>query len=370
MPLSYCVDGAAPLEVVSRNSFHWQPVVVSTEGEIVMRVLLDHNEPFLLAHGGLQIQIERTKAALESEGCEVEYLRWWDDAQSGDLIHFFGRANPSQINFAHGKGMKYVMQELLTSQGSRSIIHLRLQAAVNRILCKVLPANYRLPLRWDSYHMADAIIAITPWEARIMRTLFQAPQERLHVVPNGVDDVFFRAIDDSISRGHYLVCVATITGRKRVVELAEAATLAKIPLKVIGKPYTIDDPYYRRFIQVAQSSGGLIEYPGAVDDRGALAKIYREARGFVLPSSMETQSLAALEAAAAGCPLLLSDLLWARQTFGETATYLPLCFGAHFAKLLQNFYNQAPWLTAPTSPATWSEVGGELINIYEAVLEN
>lgn len=324
----------------------------------------------MLAHGGLQIQIERTSASLRSHGCDVEWLRWWDEGQKGDIIHFFGRPNPGQITFAHAKDVLYVMQELLTSQGSRNKMHLWLQGCANAVLRKVLPVNYRLPLRWDSYRMADAIIAITPWEAWIMNTLFHPPANRLHVVPNGVDEIFFRAIDAATPRGDYLVCVATITERKRVVELAEAATLAKTPLKVIGKPYAFDDPYCRRFIQVAQSSGGLVEYTGAIEDRVSLAKIYREARGFVLASSMETQSLAALEAAAAGCPLLLSDLPWARETFGESATYLPLCSGARLAVHMQNFYNQAPWLPAPKPPATWSEVGGKLVKIYEAVLEN
>ena len=163
-----------------------------------MKVLIDHNEPFLLAHGGLQLQIERTKSALEEVGVEVAYLRWWDDAQRGDLIHFFGRANPSHIDFAHGKGIKYVMQELLTSQGSRSVTHLRLQAATNRLLRKALPSNYRLPLRWDSYQKADAIIAITDWEAWIMRALIDAPPPRIRVVPNAVEDVFFRRDSKSV----------------------------------------------------------------------------------------------------------------------------------------------------------------------------
>jgi glycosyltransferase involved in cell wall biosynthesis len=335
-----------------------------------MKILIDHHESFMLAHGGLQIQIERTAEALRSHGLDVEWSRWWDEGQKGDIIHFFGRPNPGQVAFAQAKGICYVMQELLTSQGSRSEMHLRLQGLANMFLRKVLPANYRLPLRWDSYHMADAIIAITPWEAWIMRTLFQAPEERLHVVPNGVDEIFFRAIDDTTTRGDYLVCVATITERKRVVELVEAANLAKTPLKVIGKPYAIDDPYYRRFLEAVQLSAGLVEYLGAIEDRVALSKIYREARGFVLPSAMETQSLAALEAAASGCPLLLSDLPWARQTFGETATYVPICFGAHFKVLLQKFYNQAALLPAPKLPATWSEVAGRQLNIYKVVLEN
>jgi glycosyltransferase involved in cell wall biosynthesis len=336
-----------------------------------MKILIDHHEAFMLAHGGLQIQIERTAEALRGHGLDVEWLRWWDERQKGDVIHFFGRPNPGQIVFAQGKGIRYVMQELLTSQGSRSKLHLRMQGFANAILRKVLPGNYRLPLRWDSYRMADAIIAITPWEAWIMQTLFRPPVERLHVIPNGVDNVFFGsrdAIHASLPREKFLVSVATITERKRVLELAEAATLAKIPLKVIGKPYAEHDPYYWQFLDVVKSSGGLVDYLGAIEDRSALGKIYRDARGFVLPSTMETQSLAALEAAAVGCPLLLSDLPWARQTFGDEATYLSLSSRSSFASQLKTFYQQAPGLPAPSRPATWSEVAGRLLKLYELFL--
>ena len=332
-----------------------------------MRVLLDHNEPFLLAHGGLQVQIERTKAALESAGFEAEYLRWWDPSQRGDLIHFFGRANPSHIDFAHGKGIKYVMQELLTSQGSRSVAHLRFQGAANRLLRKALPSNYRLPLRWDSYQKADAIIAITDWEAWIMGALFDAPPQRIRVVPNAVADVFFRR-DPKPSSDH-LICVATITERKRVLELAQAAALAKTPLKVIGKPYTDSDPYFLRFLETVRTSQGIVEYLGAIRESEQLARRLQEARGFVLPSTMETQSLAALEAAAAGLPLLLTGLPWAQVTFGNGATYLPQCSGTLFAEHLKRFLERAPHLPAPPKPPTWEDVADKLIGIYGSALK-
>ena len=86
-----------------------------------MRVLLDHPNPFLLAHGGLQIQIEQIHQALhEMEGVEVEYLRWWDDRQSADVIHYFGRAPLGYVRAAHAKGIRVVMNQLLTGLGSRS----------------------------------------------------------------------------------------------------------------------------------------------------------------------------------------------------------------------------------------------------------
>jgi len=332
-----------------------------------VKVLIDHSEPFLLAHGGLQLQIEQTKAALEEAGIEVEYLRWWDESQQGDLIHFFGRSSSSHIDFAHAKGMGYVMQELLTSQGSRSVTRLRLQAAANSILRKVLPANYRLPLRWDSYRKADAIIANTGWEAWIMSKLFATPAARIHVIPNGVADVFLTK-GAKVPSDH-LVCVATITERKRVLELAKAAVTAQTPLKVIGKPYSERDPYFRQFLETATSSQGLVDYLGPIQEPEALAARLHAARGFVLPSTMETQSLAAQEAAAAGLPLLLSDLPWAHYTFGNRATYLPVCVGSRFAAHLQAFYREAPQLSVPQQPARWRETAQQLVNIYEGVLD-
>ena len=66
-----------------------------------MKILFDVSTPFMLAHGGAQIQIEQTRAALESIGGPVENLRWWDDAQTGDILHYMGRP-PAGLSIAHG----------------------------------------------------------------------------------------------------------------------------------------------------------------------------------------------------------------------------------------------------------------------------
>jgi len=56
-----------------------------------MKVLLYHLTPFALAHGGLQIQILQSRSALKKLGGQVEFLRWIDPGQTGDILHFFGR---------------------------------------------------------------------------------------------------------------------------------------------------------------------------------------------------------------------------------------------------------------------------------------
>ncbi len=331
-----------------------------------MKILLNHPVPFALAHGGVQTQIEQTKVALERAGVEVEFLRWWDEGQRGDLIHHIGRMPASRIELAHQKGIKVVMAELLTAPGSRSRMQLRLQKIINRTLESIAPEHFVAAFNWQSYRLADACIALTPWEARLMTYLFGAPRESVHVVPNGVEEVFLQA--PPAERGPWLVCAATITERKRVLELAEAAIRAQTPVWIIGKAYAEDDPYARRFFALAKQHPDIIRYEGTIQDRACLAKVYRAARGFVLLSSMESLSLAALEAAACECPLLLSDLPWARSTFGGHASYCPVASPESTANFLRKFYDAAPALKPPPKPLTWIEVARQLKTIYERVL--
>src|SRR5208282_5428019 len=97
------------------------------------------------------------------------------------------------------------------------------------------------------------------------------------------------------------------------------------------------------FFALAKQQPQILRYEGAIQDRARLARIYREARGCVLLSAMETRSLSAEEAAACECPLLLSDLPWARSTFGDTVKFCPVEKSTEVtAKILREFYDAAP----------------------------
>jgi glycosyltransferase involved in cell wall biosynthesis len=332
-----------------------------------MKILFDHPNPFLLAHGGFQTQIEQTKAALEGLGLTVEWLRWWDDTQAGDLIHYFGRPTGAYIGFAHQKHLPVVMSELLGGLAARPASQRLLQRCLMRGAQRLLPAAFTAKLAWDAYPMADACIALTPWEAELMRRMFDAPAERVHVVPNGVEPEFLTG--EPVARGEWLVCTATITERKRVLELAEAAVAAEVPVWIVGRPYAEEDPYARRFLEVARQHPRWIRYEGAITNRARMAEVYRGARGFVLLSSMESLSLSALEAAACGCPLLLSDLPWARTTFGVQASYCPVTRDAKTtARHLRSFHAAAPQLPIPTRPKSWPQVAQQLADLYRSLL--
>lgn len=333
-----------------------------------MKILINCPLPFALAHGGQAIQVQQTMAALAANGVQVEPVRWWDENQTADLIHCFGRMPAEHIKLAQQKGIRVVIGELLTAQGSRSPAQLRRQKFISRTVERLAPRNFTAAFHWDSYRLADAVIAMTPWERHLMNYLFGAPLGKIFIVPNGVEEVFLNA--PKTERGPWLVCTATITPRKRVLELARAAVRAQTPVWFIGRAYAESDPYARQFYALAKQHPELIctDSP-PMADRAGLARIYRAARGFVLLSAMETRSLAAEEAAACECPLLLSDLPWARTTFENRATYCPLTASVEPpAKALRAFYDAAPNLPLPPKPPTWKEIGRQLKTIYEGVL--
>ena len=332
-----------------------------------MKILMNCSLPFGLAHGGHAIQIQQTMAGLQRIGVAVEPLRWWDETQTGDVIHFVGRMPAEHIRFAHQKKIKVVMTELLTGAGSRSAWQLHCQRLTARAIARLMPRSFTAAFNWDSYQLADAFAANTPWEKHLMEFMFGAAPEKTFVVPNGVEDIFFPA--QAVPRGPWLVCTATIAVRKRVLELAQAAVAAQTPVWIIGRAYSEDDAYARKFFALAKENPNWLRYEGAISGRAELAKAYQSARGFVLLSTMETRSLSAEEAAAAGCPLLLSDLPWAHGTFPEGAQFCPVTDSVSAtAAALRRFYDVAPQLPPPPKPATWTDVARQLVAIYERTL--
>ena len=333
-----------------------------------MKILINCPLPFGLAHGGQQIQVQRTLAALQEIGVEAEPVRWWDEKQAADLIHYFGRMPADHIRLAHKKNCKVIIGELLTATGSRTAGQLRLQKVISGAVSRFAPRTFINAFNWDAYHLADAVVAMTAWEKHLMNYLFGAQLEKIFIVPNGVEEVFLST--PPVERGAWLVCTATITERKRVLELAQAAVRAQTPLWIIGKAYAEADPYAQKFQALARQQPQLLRTDSPpLADRAGLAKIHRAARGFVLLSAMETRSLAAEEAAACECPLLLSDLPWARSTFGDAASYARVTKSVEAtAAALRKFYDAAPSLPRPPQPPPWIEIGRQLKTIYERVL--
>jgi glycosyltransferase involved in cell wall biosynthesis len=245
-----------------------------------------------------------------------------------------------------------------------------LQAATIRTTRAVLPGFFTSRMGWEAYQQAAALVAPTNVEKQLMVRLFGADPRKVHIVPNGVEECFFYRHEPG-DREALLVCTATITERKRVLELAEAAVLAATPVRIVGKPYSEQDPYYRAFAAVARKHPDLVLYHGPINDRKELARLYQRSAGFVLLSTMESLSLSSMEAAASGCKLLLADLPWAHDTFGTKAWYCPVpATVERTAQALKNFVRNLSEAPNPPVPFTWNEIGLQFARIYESALLN
>jgi glycosyltransferase involved in cell wall biosynthesis len=333
-----------------------------------MKVLFSQNLPFFLAHGGTQTFVESLMRELPELGIEVEPERWWDEVQHGDIIHFVGR--PSSIlhlRLAKQKGFKTVLTEFLDQPASRNKLTLFAQRLCIRAARRML-AGFMGRLAWDAYREFDAMVYAVPHEWETAKYLFDANPDRGFVIPHGLDPSALAALRQSADEADYLISVATITPRKNTHVLAAAAKLARTPVLFVGKPYADDDPYFRNFRRMIDNE--YVRYAGFVSDEEKYSYL-RQARGFVLLSQFESGCIAIYEAAAAGLPLLLSDLPWAKNAYPDASNSRFVTPGApeRVAEELHRFYSSSHRLPHPTFHLlTWREVANRYCAIYKTIL--
>jgi glycosyltransferase involved in cell wall biosynthesis len=167
------------------------------------------------------------------------------------------------------------------------------------------------------------------------------PIERLEVVPEAPDPVFWprdlgaarKAIAHlgPIAAGDFLLYAGGINPHKSVETLIDAsaelaATGRRSPPLVIVGPLEDDTAHSAaitvraRIDQRGLRDGALL--PGFVDDE-TLASLYTAATATVVTSRGEGFGLPAVEAAACGSPVILSDIPAHRETLGDAARYFP-----------------------------------------------
>jgi glycosyltransferase involved in cell wall biosynthesis len=333
-----------------------------------MKVLFFNNLPFFLAHGGIQTLTEALMRALAGRGVEVEPVRWWDESQEGDIIHYIGRPDVLTVRAAQQKGFKVVMTENLGPAASQGWKRLLAQRAVTDLARATLPGRLLNRMGWDVYQELDAMVYVVEHEWETAQYLFHAKPERGHIIPHGLEEDALAALARPQPAEDYLVCMATIYPVKNNVLLARAARLAGTPVVFLGKPYAEDDTYFQEFKQCVD--GKLVRYPGfaAGEEKN---RWLRGARGFVLLSQYESGCIAVYEAAAAGLPLLLSDLPWANKVYQQArgTSFVPLKSAGKIAPVLRAFHAQARRQPGTTFPLlTWRQVAERYVEVYRKLL--
>jgi glycosyltransferase involved in cell wall biosynthesis len=140
---------------------------------------------------------------------------------------------------------------------------------------------------------ARRVVAVSEFTKRELIELLRVPEDKIRVVPNGVDGTF--TPDGPAEEGEYVLAVGTLEPRKNLPRLVEAMRRSSVELRVVGA----------RGWGGVEVGGNGIRWLGEVSD-SELARLYRGARCVAYPSLYEGFGIPVLEAMACGAPVVTS----------------------------------------------------------------
>jgi alpha-1,3-rhamnosyl/mannosyltransferase len=188
--------------------------------------------------------------------------------------------------------------------------------------------------------LARRLFTVSESARRELSERLRIPAAKLAIVPEAPDPVFWPRSQPEIDRvleplglaagARYLLNAGGVSPHKSVETLLDAfaslrSTAPGMKLVVAG---ALDDETYLSSAgslraRVAELDlGGDVVLPGFVPDE-TLACLYSGAAAVVLPSLAEGFGLPAVEGAACGAPVVLSDIPAHRETLGDEALFFP-----------------------------------------------
>jgi glycosyltransferase involved in cell wall biosynthesis len=141
--------------------------------------------------------------------------------------------------------------------------------------------------------------------------LLGIPADRIDVVRHYLPSEAF-ASESRAADGRYALVAARLSPEKGVDMAIEAAALADIPLRVVGEGKEL-----ARLTELAEMTSASVEFTGRLDRSGLQAELAGAAM-LLMPSRYhEFAGYSALEAMAAGVPVIASDLGALPELVGE-----------------------------------------------------
>ncbi len=293
-----------------------------------MNVCLATYQSIMLLQGGPRTQIFRTKEGLEEHGIGVRLYASWEEfrREDVDLVHLFG-AHLGTYHLAreiHKLNIPLVVTPIFFSR--HSPLFLRAASAADRAVRHLVRGH------WTDYGMlseicswADAVLPNTRREGELLRRGLGVRRERIVVVPNGVEERFYRADPELFRKQHgigeFVLNVGHIgPGRKNVLRLIRALEKINVPGVIIGR--IEQNEYGRQCLEEAKRNPRLLILDALSNDSEMLASAYAACDVFALPSLFETPGIAALEAGLAGAKIVVTKYGGTDEYFGAEAGYV------------------------------------------------
>ena len=328
--------------------------------------------PTIWAPGGVSVQLERSKAALERLGVQVSLFNHWERSRDFDLLHIFGATHEvaSLVESAWGLGIPTVVSAVFDPGRSPWKGWIAARAA------RLVPFTTVHGLRRRMLHRADLVVACSRIEATALRTRFGLDARRIRVVHAGVDGERFAEARPDAFREHYglsnfVLQVGRVRRSKGQSRLIRAMDGLGMPLVLIG-PEDPTDPDGVREFRALLKERSWVHYLGPIPHHDPLLpSAFKAARVHALPSDFESLGFVTLEAAAAGCAVVSGRYAPIVEYLGSRFHYVDPGSEASIRAVVQQAYEQGP---DPSLAAfvrqsySWDAVARHLVDVYGDVL--
>jgi glycosyltransferase involved in cell wall biosynthesis len=224
-----------------------------------------------------------------------------------------------------------------------------------------------------SVRRADRVLAVSERTKRDLIELYDVPEEKIAVTPNGVDPAFSPGGPRDDGASPYALVVGTLQRRKDPEAAIEALALlgdASTLRLVFAGP---DKGGQAQAERVAQRTGlaGRVEFRGHVP-QDELAALYRGAACLVFPSRYEGFGLPAVEAMAAGTPVVATRAGALPEVVGDAAILVEDGNSVALAGGIERALADRERLVAAglerVKRFSWAETARRTLEVYRALL--
>jgi glycosyltransferase involved in cell wall biosynthesis len=341
-----CVAPAASIECDGSR-----PVRCTSSARAALRVLLALHAPESQTGGGPSVRVPRLQAELRALGIDADVTtNALPDPRGYTVAHVFNVWEPApalaQLRHLRACGVPVVLSPIYLdlselAWAQRAIPAVFRQASSDDELARHLASIADGTLTIDGLHRADRHELVPGYFAAVREMVGLADHlialshvEIARLAAAGAADVPFTLVRNSVDVARfaaatpdaftsrygvrdYVLCVGRLEPRKNQLMLAHALRDTGVPLVLLG---AVADGAYAALVR--QHGGARVHVIESLPhDSDLLASAYAGARVFALPSWCEGAPLSALEAAAAGSELVLSDRSAEAEYFGPAATY-------------------------------------------------
>lgn len=336
-----------------------------------MKVIMCTFQSVSLYKGGVRTQLYKTAEYLR-EFVEVDFFNQWEDYNNGkeSIFHIFTASNRTYFlaEALNRRGFNIVTSPIYYREISPYF--LRLHNNINVLFNHNYSGNI---CGKRICNMSKFILPNSLDEARYLKIAWDIPDEKINIIPNGVDREFYNSDPTEFKQKYglqnFVLGVGSLSGRKNYDLLAEVCAEMDVPLVLIGDLGNSEKSY--KIKKLAEENKNILLIPYLDHDSTLLKSAYAAADIIALPSDFETPGLVALEGALAGCKVLITKVGGTKDYFENYAYYVKPRSKKDIKNGLEFLLNKKVDKELKEhilNNFTWEKVAEKTYNVYKSVL--